>query len=56
MTIEMFTTVCVPGIASLAYLSAAIANLFITRNYPMALMWGCYSVANLALLTSVLRK
>ena len=55
MSIETFTTVCVPGIASLAYFSAGIANLY-TRNYPMAIMWLCYAVANLALLSTVLRK
>ena len=55
MSIETFTTVCVPGIASLAYFSAGIANLY-ARNYAMAIMWLCYSVANVALLSTVLRK
>ena len=55
MSIETFTTVCVPGIASLAYFSAGVANLCI-RNYPLSVMWFCYSVANICLLSSVLRK
>ena len=55
MTLETFTTVCVPGIASLAYFSAGVANLY-TRNYAMAIMWICYAVANVALLSTVLRK
>ena len=55
MTIETFTTVCVPGIASLANFSAGVANLY-TRNYAMAVMWLCYAVANVALLSTVLRK
>ena len=55
MSIETFTTVCVPGVASLAYFSACIANLY-TKNWAMATMWGCYGVANLALLSTVLRK
>ena len=55
MSVETFTTVCVPGIASLAYFSAGIANLY-TRNWAMAIMWLCYAVANLALLSTVLRK
>ena len=55
MTIETFTTVCVPGIASLAYFSAGVANLY-ARNWPMAVMWFCYAVANVALLSTVLRK
>ena len=55
ISVETFTTVCVPGIASLAYFSAGIANLY-TRNYPMAIMWLCYAVANICLLTTVLRK
>jgi hypothetical protein len=56
MTVETFLTVCVPSVASLAYLSAGLAHFFITRNYPMSLMFACYAVANLALLTSTLRK
>ena len=55
MTIETFTTVCVPGIASLAYFSAGVANLY-ARNWAMAVMWFCYSIANIALLSTVLRK
>ena len=55
MTIETFTTVCVPGIASLAYFSAGVANLY-TRNYAMALVWFCYATANVALLSTFLRK
>jgi hypothetical protein len=55
VTIETFTTVCVPGIASLAYFSAGVANLC-TKNWAMAVMWFCYSVANIALLSTVLRK
>lgn len=55
MTIETFTTVCVPGVASLAYFSACIANLY-TKNWAMAVMWLCYSVANICLLSTVLRK
>jgi hypothetical protein len=56
MTTETFLTVCVPSVASLAYLSAGLAHFFITRNYPLGLMFLCYCVANLALLTSTLRK
>ena len=55
MSIDTFTTVCVPGIASLAYFSAGVANLF-TRNYAMATMWFCYSIANICLLSTVIRK
>lgn len=55
MTIDTFTTVCVPGIASLAYFSAGVANLF-ARNYAMATMWFCYSIANICLLSTVIRK
>ena len=56
MTTETLLTVVVPSMASLAYASAGIAHFFITKNYPMSLMFACYSVANLALLTSTLRK
>jgi hypothetical protein len=56
MTTETFLTVVVPSTASLAYASAGIAHFFITKNYPMSLMFACYSVANLALLTSTFRK
>jgi hypothetical protein len=55
MTVETFTTVCVPGIASLAYFSAGVANLYV-RNYALAVMWFCYAVANVCLLSTVLRK
>lgn len=55
MTIETFTTVCVPGIASLAYFSAGVANLCV-RNYALATMWFCYAIANVCLLSTVLRK
>ena len=56
MSTEIFLTYCVPAVASIAYLSAGIAHFFITKNYPMSLMFACYAVANLALLTSTLRK
>jgi hypothetical protein len=55
MSVETFTTVCVPGIASLAYFSAGVANLY-ARNYAIATMWFCYSVANVCLLSTFLRK
>jgi len=55
MTAETLCTTIVPGVASLAYLSAGIANLF-TKNYPLAIMWLCYSTANICLLLSVARK
>ena len=55
MSVENFLTFAVPSMASVAYVSAGIAHFFITKNYPMSLMFACYAVANLALLTS-LRK
>ena len=55
MSVETFTTIVVPGIASLAYFSAGVANLCV-RNFPMAVMWLCYAVANVCLLMSVTRK
>ena len=55
MSIDILTTVCVPGIASLAYLTAGVAHLC-SRNYALALMWICYSVANICLLTAVAKK
>jgi len=56
MSIETFLTIVVPSTASLAYASAGIAHFFITKNYPMSLMFACYSIANIALLTSTIRK
>ena len=56
MSVENLLTFVVPATASLAYASAGIAHFFITKNYPMSLMFACYAVANLALLTSTLRK
>jgi hypothetical protein len=56
MTTETLLTVIVPSRASLAYASAGIAHFFITKNYPMSLVFACYSVANIALLVSTLRK
>ena len=56
MSIETFLTVVVPSMASVAYASAGIAHFFITKNYPMSLMFACYSIANIALLTSTIRK
>ena len=52
MSIEYFTTVVVPGIASVAYASAAFGNIY-TGRYALALMWGCYSVANICLILTV---
>ena len=52
MSIEYFTTVIVPGIASVAYFSAAVANVY-TGRYALAVMWGCYSIANICLLITV---
>lgn len=55
MSTETFTTLVVPGIASAAYFSAAVANVY-AGHYPLAVMWLCYSVANIALLISVSHK
>ena len=55
MTTETFTTIVVPGIASVAYASAGIACFFAHRP-ALAIMWLCYAVANICLLTTVLRK
>ena len=54
-SIETFTTIIVPGIASAAYLSAGIA-CFCVHRPALGLMWVCYSVANICLLSTVLRK
>ena len=55
MTTETFTTIVVPGIASLAYFSAGVA-CFIAHRPALGIMWVCYSVANICLLSTVLRK
>ena len=52
MSIEYFTTVIVPGIASLAYFSAGVANIYVGR-YALAIMWLCYAIANICLLLTV---
>jgi hypothetical protein len=52
MSIEYFTTVIVPGIASVAYFSAGIANIYVGRH-ALAVMWLCYSIANICLLSTV---
>jgi hypothetical protein len=52
---ETFTTIVVPGIASAAYLSASVA-CFIVHRPALAVMWLCYSIANICLLSTVLRK
>lgn len=54
MTLETFCTLVVPGVASGAYFSAGVANLWM-KNYPLATMWFCYSLANICLLMSVKR-
>ena len=54
MNIEFFTTIIVPGIASAAYLSASIA-CFCAGRPALAVMWGCYSCANIMLLMTVKR-
>jgi hypothetical protein len=55
VSIDYFTTVIVPGIASLAYLSAGVANICVGR-YALATMWLCYSIANICLLSTVIKK
>jgi len=55
MTTEFFTTIVVPGIASAAYLSASIACFCVGRP-ALGTMWACYSLANIMLLLTVLRK
>ena len=55
MSSETFTTIIVPGIASLAYASAGVACFFAHRP-ALGIMWVCYSVANICLLSTVLRK
>ena len=55
MSIEYFTTVIVPGIASVAYFTAGIANIYVGR-YALATMWLCYSIANVCLLSTVIKK
>jgi len=51
MTLQVFCATVVPCIASLAYLSAGIANLY-ARQYAPAVMWIGYSISNLALIYS----
>ena len=51
MTLTDFCATVVPCVASLAYLSAGIANLY-ARQYAPATMWICYAVANLCLIYS----
>ena len=51
MTIQSFCSTVVPAVASVAYLSAGLANLY-ARNLPMGVMWLCYSAANLCLIYS----
>jgi len=55
MTTETFTTIVVPGIASVAYASAGIA-CFLAHRPALAIMWLCYAIANICLLSTVLRK
>jgi hypothetical protein len=55
MTTETLTTIVVPGIASLAYFSAGVACFFAHRP-ALGVMWLCYSIANICLLSTVLRK
>ena len=55
MSVETFTTIVVPSIASLAYASAGVACFFAQRP-ALAVMWLCYAVANLCLLSTVIRK
>jgi len=55
MTAETFCTTIVPCIAGGAYFFAGMANLF-TKNYLMAVVWLCYSVANICLILLVTRK
>ena len=51
MTVQTFCATVVPAIASLAYLSAGLANLY-ARNWPLSIIWLCYAAANLALIYS----
>lgn len=55
VSIETFTTLVVPGIASAAYFAAGVANIY-AGHYPLAVMWLCYSCANIALLISISHK
>ena len=49
MSLQAFCATVVPCIASLAYLSAGIANLY-ARQYAPAVMWLGYAISNLALI------
>jgi hypothetical protein len=51
MSITDFCSTVVPSVASLAYLSAGIANLY-ARQYAPAVMWLGYAISNLALIYS----
>ena len=51
MTLQAFCATVVPCIASLAYLSAGIANLY-AKQYAPAIMWLGYAISNLALIYS----
>ena len=55
MSIETFCSTIVPGVASLAYATAGFANLYAGR-VPLAVMWLCYAIANICLITSFVRK
>ena len=51
MTLQVFCATVVPCIASMAYLSAGIANLY-AKQYAPAVMWLGYAISNLALIYS----
>lgn len=55
MTLQVFCSTVVPMVASLAYASAGVANLY-ARNWGMAVVWLCYSTANIFLIAQVTRK
>ena len=54
MTTETFCATIVPSVASIAYATAGIANLYSGR-YLMAVMWLCYALANLCLIATFTR-
>lgn len=51
MSIETFCATIVPGVASIAYATAGFANLHAGRH-ALAIMWLCYAVANICLITT----
>ena len=50
-TFQTFSTIIVPALATVLYVVCSVGHA-VGKNYPMAIMWGGYVIANIGVIAA----